>query len=253
MAVDSIEAIVLRTIRYAESDIIAHLFSLENGRCSVIAKGVRKPKTKLDGRLEPLSHVAVELYRGRGDLSVVRSVASIDNNFELRESYAVQEYAALGIAMLNRLTVEHEVNEGAFHLSSSFLRALARTTGNATVASQDELRNRSGALLCGYRLKLLHTVGIAPQLTICVRCGEDIAVRHAWSPRDGGTVCDECRIVADAEISESILDTTAWALATSLSAIAGAESIPGPQLVSAVEQKVVASICREHAGFQLKM
>jgi len=40
------EAIVLRTVDYSESSIIATLFTKEKGKVAVIAKGARKPKNK---------------------------------------------------------------------------------------------------------------------------------------------------------------------------------------------------------------
>jgi DNA repair protein RecO (recombination protein O) len=40
------EAIVLRTVEFQESSIIATLFTLKHGKIAVIAKGARKPKSK---------------------------------------------------------------------------------------------------------------------------------------------------------------------------------------------------------------
>jgi DNA repair protein RecO (recombination protein O) len=45
------EAIVLRSIRFAEADRILHLYTLERGRVGAIAKGIRKTKSRVGARL----------------------------------------------------------------------------------------------------------------------------------------------------------------------------------------------------------
>jgi DNA repair protein RecO (recombination protein O) len=50
------EAIVLRSLRFGEADRILHLYTLERGRIGAIAKGIRKTKSRVGARLEPLSH-----------------------------------------------------------------------------------------------------------------------------------------------------------------------------------------------------
>ena len=49
------EAVVLRSLRYGEADRILHLQTREHGRVSAITKGVRRTRSRLGGRLEPLS------------------------------------------------------------------------------------------------------------------------------------------------------------------------------------------------------
>src|SRR5919112_6798685 len=47
------EAVVLRSMRYAEADRILHLYTPHRGRGSAIAKGVRRTRSRFGGRLEP--------------------------------------------------------------------------------------------------------------------------------------------------------------------------------------------------------
>jgi DNA repair protein RecO (recombination protein O) len=60
------EAVVLRSIRFAEADCVLHLYTLERGRVGAIAKGVRKTKSRFGARLEPFSHADLLLHEGRG-------------------------------------------------------------------------------------------------------------------------------------------------------------------------------------------
>ena len=82
------EAIVLRSIRYGEADRILHLYSRERGRIGAVAKGVRRPKSRFGGRLEPLFRVGLVLHEGRGELYTVTSVETIHPHAALRENGA---------------------------------------------------------------------------------------------------------------------------------------------------------------------
>ena len=61
------EAIVLRSIRYGEADRVLHLYTADRGRLGAVAKGVRRVKSRLGGRLEPLSRVRLVMHQGRGE------------------------------------------------------------------------------------------------------------------------------------------------------------------------------------------
>ena len=58
------QGIVLRTWKLGESDRIIVIITQENGKVRAVAKGVRKTRSKFGGRLEPTSHVALQLFRG---------------------------------------------------------------------------------------------------------------------------------------------------------------------------------------------
>ena len=68
--------VVLRTIRLGEADRIVTLMTEQHGKVRAVAKGVRRTTSKFGSRLEPLSHVALLGWQGRGDLDTVNQVES---------------------------------------------------------------------------------------------------------------------------------------------------------------------------------
>lgn len=60
------EAIVLRRTNYGEADRIVSIITPECGKLSILAKGVRRQKSKLAGGLELLSICELTLIDGRG-------------------------------------------------------------------------------------------------------------------------------------------------------------------------------------------
>lgn len=76
MKTERTRAIVLRRTDYGESDRILQLITPQ-GRRSAIAKGVRKPRSKLAGGIELLAESDVLLRAGRGELFIVSSARMI--------------------------------------------------------------------------------------------------------------------------------------------------------------------------------
>src|SRR3954468_8394340 len=97
------EAIVLRSLRYGEADRILHLYTPGRGRVSVIAKGVRKARSRFGGRLEPFFHLETVLHEGRSELLTVTSVSTIAAHARLREHAASLDVAARCCDAVGRL------------------------------------------------------------------------------------------------------------------------------------------------------
>lgn len=67
------EAIVLTRTNYGEADRIIKLLTPEQGKISVLARGVRKPKSKLAGGIELFSISTLNYVKGRGSLGTLTS------------------------------------------------------------------------------------------------------------------------------------------------------------------------------------
>ena len=65
--------VVVRTHKFGESDRIVTIVTQDSGKVKAVAKGVRKSGSRFGSRLEPMSHVQLQLYRGR-DLDIVNQV-----------------------------------------------------------------------------------------------------------------------------------------------------------------------------------
>ena len=174
------EAVVLRSIRYGEADRVLHLYSADRGRIGAVAKGVRRTRSRMGGRLEPLSRVRLVLHEGRGDLCTVTSVDTVSAHAGLRERRASLERASQACEAVLRLLDSAEPNFAAYHLLCNHLALLDADPDAAT-------RARSLA----FRLKLLLAAGFAPELASCASCGE---VDHlaGFSPAAGGVICSGC-------------------------------------------------------------
>src|SRR5450759_5942127 len=78
------EAVVLRSMRYGEADRILQLYTPGRGRVSAIAKGVRRARSRVGGRLEPFFRLKIELHEGRGELLTVTGALTVEGHARLR-------------------------------------------------------------------------------------------------------------------------------------------------------------------------
>jgi len=176
------EAIVLRSIRYGEADRILHLYSAKRGRIGAIAKGVRRPRSRFGGRLEPFFRLEMVLHEGRGELLTVTGASTVDGYPRLRSSAAALGAGARACDAVLRLLDSAEPNPPAYNLLCRYLALL-----------DDPATSAAGGLeaALSFRLKLALAAGFSPELASCARCGE---AEHlvGFSGAAGGVVCAGC-------------------------------------------------------------
>jgi DNA repair protein RecO (recombination protein O) len=174
------EAVVLRSIRYGEADRVLHLYTPGRGRVGAVAKGARRLRSRLGGRLEPLGRVRLVLHEGRGELCTVTQVDTVHPHPALRERRASLERGAQACEAVLRLFDSTEPNAPAYNLLCNELALLDADPAAA---------RRSQAL--AFRAKLLLAAGFAPELSSCAACGDSEHL-GGFSPSAGGVVCTGC-------------------------------------------------------------
>ena len=187
------EAIVLRSIRYGEADRVVHVYTPQRGRLSVIAKGVRRAKSRFGGRLEPYFRLDLVLYQGRSDLLTVTSAETLDGHPRLREHAGALDGASRACDAVARLFDDGDPHRGVYHLLANQLALLDAEPARATAGNA-----------LAFRLKLLLAAGFAPQLAACASCGEREHLA-GFSGAAGGVVCTAC------EAGAFVLDEAAHA------------------------------------------
>src|SRR6266704_147929 len=107
------EAVVLRSFRLGEADRVLHLYTLDRGRVGAVAKGVRKTKSRFGGRLEPLSHVELQLHQGSGELQTVTGADLVHHHQQARDDFYRLSVGLIGAEAMLRLFTEQKQNERA--------------------------------------------------------------------------------------------------------------------------------------------
>jgi len=228
------EAVVLRSLRYGEADRILHLYTPQRGRVSVIAKGVRRTKSRFGGRLEPYFRLHMVLYEGRSELLTVTSAETVNGYRRLREHAAAIDSAARACDAVARLFDTSEAHPGVFALLCNELALLDAHPDHATHANQ-----------LAFRLKLMLAAGFAPQLAACAACGEGDHL-SAFSGAAGGVVCSACEASAFVFGEEAHAFMTG-ALGATLADVPGAGALALRQA-----ERAIAETVEHHAHVRLR-
>jgi DNA repair protein RecO (recombination protein O) len=181
------EGIVLRTQKLGEADRIITLLTKRTGRVRAVGKGVRRTRSRFGARLEPFTHVDLQLYAGRS-LDVITQAETLRPYGE-RLTGDYPRYTA-GIAMLE--TAERFTPEEKEPALRQFLLLVG---GLRTLGAHD---HDPRLVLDAYLLRSLAVAGYAPSLEECALCGarQDGFTgegSRAFAVAAGGLVCRSCR------------------------------------------------------------
>ena len=239
MATYDTDAIVLRSIRYSEADVVLALSTRTRGRVSAIAKGARRTNSRLGGRLQPGMRVQVSIHEGRGDLGTIRGASVIDAHAGLWVAGHRLQSAGCVLETVMKVMPEEEPSEEAWHLLVRTLDLLAR-------APAPEGPARLDPIVLGCQAKLLVVSGLLPVLAMCARCGAAPPL-PAFSPAAGGAVCPACGAG-----SEPVEPTALAALAALVGRPLAEAREAMPRGAAAGVERLIGLVLREHLGVRLR-
>lgn len=210
------EGIVLRTQKLGEADRIVTLLTRRTGLVRAVGKGVRRTRSRFGARLEPFSHVDLQLHTGRS-LDVVTQADTL----HAYGSTLVTDYPryTAGTAMLETaerlIAEEREPSPQQFLLLVGGLRALTD--------EDPAVPRAAGQVLDSYLLRSLSVAGYAPSFDTCARC--DAPGPHRWfNASAGGILCAICRLPGSANPAPETVTLLGALLAGDWPTVGAAES-----------------------------
>ncbi len=182
------EGIVVRRRNQGEADRILTLCT-PLGKLTLIAKGVRKVRSRKAGHLELFAHACLTVARSRSSWDVISQADTVQPHAPLRGDLVRGTYARYVVELYDRFVTEGEGGTALFDL-------LARTLGYLCREEQLDLLARA------YEQRLLTLVGFRPEWDRCVgeraghACGQTLAAKgnepFGLDPERGGALCPEC-------------------------------------------------------------
>jgi DNA repair protein RecO (recombination protein O) len=173
------EAIVLKTTPLGEADSLVILYTPGLGKLRAVAKGVRRPTSRLVGHLEPLTCVELALARGQ-NLDIITQAQVLESFGPLKAHLTGASQGIYIAELVDGFGTEGSANPPLYSLLLDTLRFLSHSPGV-------ELALRY------FELKLLQLSGFMPELHRCVECRrEPPPGQHRFSPDTGGVLCTSC-------------------------------------------------------------
>jgi len=173
------QGIILKQTKLGEFDKIVTIYTPEFGKLRAVAKGACRPKSKLGGNVEPLTHSSMLLAKGR-NLDIVTQSQTINGFLALKSDLWRMACGLYILELIDSFTVEGGENRPLFDLLLDILNQLNESNSNE-------------AILRYFELHLLHHLGYRPQLRRCVNCDSPLKpVVNFFSPSKGGLLCPHC-------------------------------------------------------------
>ena len=241
MASYTVNGLVIHRVNTGETDRILTLYTREKGKLSAIAKSSRAAKSRSSGATELFT--ASKYLLGEGKSLDVVSQIEIKNAFvHLRNDLDRISRATYFCELLDGFTIAHDSSncEALYDLSVAALALL------------EEENSYQDGVVHAFELRLLEAQGYAPELSQCVKCGEETGFRSTgYSPSAGGVLCAKDRF--QSEDSFSLMPETLELLRllqTSKRSVL--LSLSPNQQVAAEVAKVLRRTIREHTDRELK-
>jgi DNA repair protein RecO (recombination protein O) len=174
------DAMVLSRFELGEADRVLTLITPEFGKLKAIAKGIRRPTSRLGGSLEPFAELHLDLARGR-TFDVVTGVSVGRAFLRLRDSLESAATAWYLGELADRSLEERHAAEPVYLLLRRAFELLEAGMAPSRVARW-------------YEMHLADELGVRPEVDRCVECDRMLETDESfrWVSPLGGVLCQRC-------------------------------------------------------------
>jgi len=196
---EKLQAFVLSSSAYGESDRIVSLFTLEHGRLKGFARGARNSRKRFGPALETFARIELQLNHKDG-LSFLRSADVITLYSGIRGALGAIAHALYACELVECLTPEEQPLPRLYRLLAAYLERLD--------SGRSEESDRRM-----FEINMLNILGYCPSLEGCSRCGSVFDGQGALMQPGGELVCRFCA-ASGRQISSVTLHSLNSCLAT---------------------------------------
>ena len=169
------ESIVVRINNFGESDRLINIITPKNGLIRGIAKGAKKPKSRIGGHLDLLKFIKLSVKINK-NLATFNQTETLNSFNGFRNNLSRMSRGIYMGEIAEKLSVEGAENIGLFDLLVKSLHFLEKT-------------NNFELITRWYELNSLKVSGFSPELNMCVETGKEIQPgNHLFSTDKGGIV-----------------------------------------------------------------
>lgn len=177
------DAINLKAYNLSESDKIIVMYSKDKGLISGVAKGVKKPKSKLGARMDLLVANTLMLHKGK-NLDTICQAEVLNTFNKTRQDINKIFYSMYVTEVVNNFGLEDDP-------SSEVIYNLLYKALNTISAAQNKVEILIAVIK--FQLKMMIESGFSIEFDTCLHCRCDIGEETMYFvPTAGGVVCKEC-------------------------------------------------------------
>lgn len=171
--------LVLREVRYKESDRILTVLTEEQGKLTVKARGALRKNSRTAAATQALCCSEFTLFGNRGRWTV-NEAAAVEQFLGLREDISLLALGTYFAELLETVCVEELPDRPALQLALNALYALSRG-----VYGQEHVK-------AVFELRLMCIEGFRPAAEACGVCGRTDVAEPMFAPASGMVHCRAC-------------------------------------------------------------
>ena len=169
--------LVLREVRYKESDKILTVLTQHEGKVTVRARGALRKGSRITAATQLLTYSDMTIFENRGRRT-------------LNEASTVEEF-------LETVSAEEYPDPPVLQLGLNSLYALSRA-----LCPPEQIK-------AVFELRLMCLAGYEPDLSCCAQCGAAEPDEPWFSPRGGAVYCAHCRGASSSAVTPLLPETLA--------------------------------------------
>lgn len=173
--------LILKSRPYREADLLLTLFGIKSGKIGAVAKGARRPKSRLAG-IYPLSYAVCQIYHGRSNLDTLTAVDLVDGFPSLQKDLDKLSWAMFLADFVDEMFQERDANPAVVPWLIAAWERLSVAPGSLSIALTASWHLLK---LAGYTPKwdaceICHKPPVPP--TVVVDWENDVLYCHEHSP-----------------------------------------------------------------------
>ena len=177
------DAINLKAYNLSEADKIIVMYSKDKGLIRGVAKGVKKPKSKLGARMDLLVANKLMLYKGK-NLDRICQAEALNTFHKTRQNMDKIFYSMYISEVVNNFGVEDDpCSNQVYDLLYKALDKISNASDTVEIL----------IAVIKFQLKMMLISGFAIEFDTCLCCGEHVKDEKMYfSPKMGGIICKNC-------------------------------------------------------------
>lgn len=177
------DAINLRSYDLSDADKIVVMYSKDKGLIRSVAKGVKRPKSKLGARMDALTANTLMFSKGR-NLDTICQAQTINSFKHIRDNILKLMFSSYISEIVANFGLEGDPSSReTYDLLYSALNKISESTEKKDII----------IAVIKFQLKMMLISGIVPELDTCLCCGERIYDEDMYFSKDRcGVFCAKC-------------------------------------------------------------
>lgn len=188
MDIINLRGIVIRSVDYKESSKILTIFTHKQGLISVMARGVKRPKSKKQNLCSIFTEANFELTKSK-DFYYLKDGDILEKNDFITKNVKLIYLSQLFFDIIERTIPRNDKEENIYLLLIKSIEYLKKEENYLIIANM-------------FMIKFISMLGYKPQLVNCVKCNKKNITNIFFSNEYGGILCKDCKKSHDTRLTD---------------------------------------------------